>query len=144
MSRTVRWILIAPVAALALLQLVPFGRDHTNPPVVREPEWDSPRTRELVRRACYDCHSNESRWPWYAHVAPASWLVQHDVEEAREHLNFSEWHLPQRHQFEAVEMVEEGEMPLWYYALMHPSARLDEAETKALIDGFKATLGSED
>ena len=79
--------------ALALLgfglaiQLVPYGRDHTNPPVLAEPAWDAPRTRELFFQACKDCHSNETVWPGYASLAPMSWLVQHDVEEGREHFN---------------------------------------------------------
>jgi hypothetical protein len=58
-----------------------YGRDHSNPPVRIEPRWDRARTRELAVRACFDCHSNQTRWPWYSHVAPISWLVQHDVEE---------------------------------------------------------------
>jgi hypothetical protein len=62
-----------------LIQLVPFGRDHTNPVVTAEPRWDSPVTRELADRACFDCHSNETEWPWYAGVAPVSWLVYRDV-----------------------------------------------------------------
>src|SRR5687767_12746271 len=63
-----------------VLQLVPYGQAHTNPPIIAEPLWDSPRTRELARRACFDCHSNETRWPWYANVAPFSWVMQNHVE----------------------------------------------------------------
>lgn len=66
-----------------LRKFVPYGHDHTNPPVTAEPSWDSPRTRELFFTACKDCHSNESHWPWYASVAPASWLVYRDVAEGR-------------------------------------------------------------
>ena len=125
-----------------LIQLVPYGRAHDNPPVRREPPWDRPETRELVARACFDCHSNEVRWPWYSHVAPVSWLVQHDVDEAREHLNFSEWDRPQKDADEAAEEVAEGEMPLWYYLPAHPEARLSDAERRQLVAGLEATLGS--
>src|SRR5215216_1353338 len=74
-----------------VLQLVPYGRRHDNPPTTREPAWDDPTTRALAVRACFDCHSNETRWPWYSYVAPVSWLTQRDVDEGRRELNFSEW-----------------------------------------------------
>ena len=64
-------VLIVAVGGFLLIQFVPFGRDHTNPPVVQEPKWDSPATRELAKRACFDCHSNETVWPWYSNIAPA-------------------------------------------------------------------------
>lgn len=128
--------------AFLLIQVVPYGRDHENPPVVQEPSWDSPGTRELVVRACFDCHSNEVRWPWYSHVAPVSWLVQRDVNEAREELNFSEFHREQDEAEDAAEEVAEGEMPLRAYLLAHPEARLDEAERRRLIEGLERTFGS--
>jgi mono/diheme cytochrome c family protein len=128
-------------ALLVLAQLVPYGRVE-NPPVRAEPAWNSPRTRELVARSCFDCHSNQSKRQWY-HVAPASWLVAYDVEEAREHLNFSEWDREQEHAHEAAEEVAEGEMPLWYYLLAHPEARLSDAERAELVAGLEATLGRE-
>jgi hypothetical protein len=59
----------AALAGFALIQLVPFGRNHTNPPTTAEPRWDSPRTRALARRACFDCHSNQTTWRWYSNVA---------------------------------------------------------------------------
>ena len=75
--------------AFVAIQLVPYGRDHDNPAVIAEPNWDSPQTRDLFMTACGDCHSYETEWPWYSNIAPVSWLVQHDVEEGREKLNFS-------------------------------------------------------
>ena len=87
----VRWILaVAGLLFLGflLLQLIPYGRDHSNPPVISQPAWDSPRTEKLVREACYDCHSNETRWPWYSNVAPMSWLLAQDVSEARGRFKF--------------------------------------------------------
>jgi hypothetical protein len=125
-----------------LIQLVPYGRAHHNPPVRQEPPWDRPETRTLAVRACFDCHSNQVRWPWYSHVAPVSWLVQYDADEAREHLNFSEWDRPQKDADEAAEEVAEGEMPLWYYLPLHPEARLTDAERRQLVAGLKASVGS--
>jgi mono/diheme cytochrome c family protein len=124
-----------------LIQLVPFGRDHTNPVVTAEPRWDSPVTRELADRACFDCHSNETAWPWYAGVAPVSWLVYRDVVEGREALNFSEWDRPQEEVDEAVETVLEGEMPPRYYLPAHPEAVLSDEEIATLAEGLRRTLG---
>ena len=137
-------IALEVIAALfVLIQDVPYGRDHTNPPVTQSVKWDSAETEALAKRACYDCHSNETVWPWYSNVAPVSWLVQHDVEEAREHMNFSEFDREQKHAHEAAEEVEEGEMPLPIYLPAHPEARLTEVETAQLIAGLKATLGED-
>jgi len=103
---------IAVILVLALLiQLIPYGRNHTNPAVIAEPKWDGPKTKELAQRARYDCHSNETAWPWYTNIAPFSWLVQNDVDEGRRALNFSEWDRPQRRVDEASRIVLEGEMP---------------------------------
>lgn len=133
----------AAAAGLLLLaiQLVPYGREHANPVVRAEPAWSSPRTRELAQRACFDCHSNQTSWPWYAWVAPASWLVQYDVDEGRRKLNFSEWDRPQKEADEATEEVREGGMPLTPYVILHPHARLTDAEQVELADGLAATLG---
>lgn len=125
------------------IQLVPYGRAHTNPPVTGEPSWDSPHTRELVERACFDCHSNQTVWPWYASVAPLSWAVQDHVDEGREKLNFSEWDRPQDEAEEAAEVVQEGEMPLWDYLLLHPEASLTAAEQADLVKGLLATFGGD-
>jgi mono/diheme cytochrome c family protein len=129
------------VLLFALIQLVPYGRDHTNPPVQQEPAWDSPQTRQLVAEACFDCHSNETNWPWYSHVAPVSWLVQRDAAEGRSIVNFSTWSLRRQEVDELTEVVREGEMPPWYYALLHPGAKLSTAEKDALIRGLDATFG---
>ena len=135
--KVVQWVLAAGV----LIQLIPFGRDHTNPPDAKEPAWDSAATKDLVRRACFDCHSNQTVWPWYSHVAPVSWLVQRDVNGGRRHLNFTEWDKPQRHAKDIAEQVKQGDMPPWFYLPMHPAARLTDAEKQALIDGAEKTLG---
>lgn len=120
--------------ALLAAQLVPVSRD--NPPV--QLEVPAPRgVREVLERACYDCHSHETTWPWYAYIAPVSWLVVHDVHDARRHLDLSAWgrydREEQKEKLEEVwEEVERGEMPLWYYLPLHPEARLSDRD-KALL-----------
>jgi hypothetical protein len=133
--------LLALAALLLVIQVLPFGRPRTNPPVTAEPAWDSPETRALAVRACFDCHSNETRWPWYAWVAPASWLVTKDVAAGRKHLNLSEWDREQRHADDAAEELRSGEMPLWFYVPLHPGAHLSPAEKERLARGLEATLG---
>ncbi len=141
-------MIIGVVAVIGLvtfiaIQLVPV--QETNPPVVSEPKWDSPQTKELAQRACYDCHSNQTKWPWYSQVAPMSWLVADHVNEGRQKLNFSEWQVNQGGEGpepdEIVEKVEEGEMPIKSYLLMHPEARLTDTEMATLVGGLKATFG---
>ena len=144
MKRILRRSLIVLLVLLVAIQLVPYGRSHDNPPVTGEPSWDSPATRALAQRACFDCHSHETRWPWYASIAPISWLVQHDVDEGREHLNFSAWDRPQKNADEAAEELAEGSMPLRAYLLLHAEARLDAADKAALVRGLTATFGSDD
>lgn len=140
--RLARPLLLGALALAGIIQLVPYGRGHTNPPVTAEPAWDSAATRDLAKRACFDCHSNETEWPWYSHVAPVSWLVQRDVDEGRSELNFSEWNRPQKRARKAAKEVREGEMPLWFYLPTHPQARLSDAEKQALITGLEATFGT--
>jgi mono/diheme cytochrome c family protein len=137
-----RWtvrIVVGLIALFALAQAVPYGRSHTNPPVQAEPRWDSPQTRALAKRACFDCHSNQTVWPWYSNVAPISWLVQRDVDEGRSTLNFSEWNRPQEAD-DVVEAIAGGSMPPWYYKVQHSNARLSSAERPALVNGMAATL----
>jgi hypothetical protein len=122
------------------IQLVPVPRD--NPPVESEVPA-SEAVRSILRSSCYDCHSNESRWPWYAYVAPVSWLVAYDVHEAREHMNFSTWERydakkQAKHLKEAWEEVEEGEMPLFFYLWLHPDAKLSDSDRAALHDWSRA------
>jgi len=144
LARGLRWLGIGVVVAVLTLQLVPYGRSHTNPAGRVEPRWDTPATRGLAVRACYDCHSNETAWPWYSHVAPLSWLAQRDVDEGRRKLNFSEWDRPQKEARESAKTVRKGEMPPWFYTLIQRDARLGAAEAQALIAGLDATLGTKD
>jgi len=139
-----RTLLILIGLGLAI-QAVPYGRAHDNPEARDEPAWDQPGTRELFFRACGDCHSNETKWPWYSSIAPFSWLVQYDVDEGREHFNASEWGREEKNEGEeAAEMVREGEMPPWFYLPAHPEAQLSEAERDALLAGLVATFGDEE
>jgi hypothetical protein len=137
------WGIGGLIGLAVLIQLVPYGRAHANPPVVEEPKWDSEATRALATRACYDCHSNQTEWRWYTSVAPASWLAQHDVDDGRRKLNFSEWNRHQREAPRAAREVERGGMPPWYYLPAHPEAQLSTTEKQALINGLRATLGDE-
>ena len=138
--RRVIWIGLSVLfGGFLLIQLIPYGRDHSNPPVTAEPAWDSPETRALAVAACLDCHSNETDWPWYTNIAPVSWLSQHDVDEGRDVLNFSEWDRPQEAE-DVSEVIQEGEMPPWYYGITHSGARLSDAEIERLIAGLEATF----
>jgi len=135
-------IILAAVTVGVVIQLIPYGKNHANPPVVREPAWNSPTTRELAKKACFDCHSNETTWPWYSRIAPLSWLVYWDVIEGREHLNFSEWRGGSRKGEKPLKISKEvtkGEMPPLQYYIAHPEAKLDGQSKKLLIDGLAAT-----
>lgn len=125
---------------LALVQIVPYGRTHSNPPTIKEPLWDSPRTRELAVRACFNCHSNRTRWPWYANLAPFSWVVQADVEAARSTLNFSEWNRTYDLALYSGQSIRTGNMPPIKYSMAHPEAHLTEQEARDLVSGLDAML----
>ena len=124
------------------IQFVPYGKNPANPSVVSEPNWDSTRTRELFFKACFNCHSNETVWPWYSNFAPISWLTQHDVDEGREHFNVSMWGSQKKNEGgEAAKEVKEGEMPPWFYLIPNQTARLSENEKAEFIIGLLATFG---
>ncbi len=126
------------LGALVLFLLIQVVRPaKTNPPVTGE-LVAPPQVQSILRRACYDCHSHETRWPWYADVAPVSWLITWHVADGRKHLNFSTWsaYEPKRqaHKLEeAEEMVASGEMPMAGYVALHPEAKLTEVEKQALL-----------
>lgn len=131
-------ILLYVVAAGAVvfigIQFVPVAAKE-NPKVTADFD-ESPEVEAILRRACYDCHSSEVRWPWYSRVAPASWLVAADVEKGRKAFSFSEWPEDeddrQFNREQAWEQVEEGEMPLWFYVPLHPEAKLNEQDLAIL------------
>lgn len=128
-------ILIAGVLFLGI-QLIPYGKDRINPPVIQDAPWSSPQAREVARRACYDCHSNETTWPFYSRIAPVSWLVYRDVMEGRQELNFSEWRRGEQDVEDIGEVVTKGEMPPRMYLLTHPAARLSAADQALLLGGL--------
>lgn len=130
------------VLGFVAIQLVPYGREHVNPPVTGSPQWDSAQTEVLFARACGDCHSNETTWPWYTNIAPISWRIQQHVDEGREKLNVSEWGTGEQEAGDAGEKVQQGEMPPFDYLLLHPEARLSDADSQALVNGLDATFGS--
>lgn len=146
MSQRLKWVvgvLAVLLVAFIVIQFVPVAA-RTNPPVVSQINWDSPQTEQLARTACYDCHSNETVWPWYSYVAPVSWLVAHDVEEGRDAMNFSVSSADEISGEEAAEEIEAGEMPPRSYLVLHPSANLSDAQKQQLIAGLETTLtGSE-
>ena len=132
------WLLFAINLIFLAMQLIPVER--SNPPIVREPKWDSAQTRVYAKQACFDCHSNETQWPWYAYLAPLSWRVADHVQNGRAKFNMSDW-FPNDGD-EAARLVASGKMPLWDYQLLHPAARLSATDKAAFIRGLKATFGS--
>jgi hypothetical protein len=129
-------VLLAMAAILVVMQLVPYGWQHSNPQVVRDAPWPDPESRQIARTSCYSCHSNETDWPIYSYVAPMSWLVRYDVDRGRDALNFSEWHSDDAE--DAIEMIEEGTMPLDRYTMIHRGARLTDSEGDTLVRALQA------
>ncbi|MBT4767090.1 MAG: heme-binding domain-containing protein [Phycisphaerae bacterium] len=137
--KVIKWTAGVVVIATIGIQFIPV--DRTNPPIT-ETISAPPEVMAILNRACFDCHSNETAWPWYSYVAPVSWLVSKDVKEGREELNFSQWdsYTPSRaaHKIEECgEEVEEGEMPLWFYLPTHPEARLTQADVDTIVTWSK-------
>ena len=141
-GKMIKYIGYAAVLLLIGAQLIRPGK--TNPRIDPAMTFDEigkpvPDVASIVHRACNNCHSNATVWPWYSHIAPVSWLVVSDVREAREHLNFSEWGLLSREKSrslirEACDEVKAGDMPLWYYRLVHPESWLTEKDVSTLCD----------
>jgi hypothetical protein len=127
-------IFLVIVVVIAAIQFIPVER--TNPPIGEDISVSS-EVKGILKRACYDCHSHETIWPWYSQVAPASWLLAWDVAEGREELNFSTWnrYSPKKQDKIIKEIwkeVQEGEMPPWFYLPLHPKARLSDNDRNLL------------
>lgn len=133
-------LLLGLLGAFVLIQLIPYGHAHTNPPIAAQPKWDSPQTEQLFNRSCADCHSNKTVWPWYSNVAPVSWMVQRHVDEGRSKFNINEVGFG-RDADNAAEEVRSGSMPEPTYYPMHPTARLSDAERDQLVKGLATTFG---
>ncbi len=136
--RRIKGVMAAAAVVFVLMQLVPMSR--SNPPITQDVAAPAP-VESILRRACYDCHSNETRWPWYAHVAPVSWLVIRDVDRGRKHINFSTWDVyaddPEtviRKLRNIDKVMHNRTMPLWYYLQLHSEARLSDPDREILED----------
>ncbi len=140
MAKKLKFVVIAVVVLLAGSQFI--QSDRSNPPInpaatIEAVAKPNAEFTAVASRACYNCHSNNTVWPWYSRIAPVSWLVADDVKEGRAHLNFSEWGLlsPEvaRTRLQDVcDEVQSGDMPLWQYRLIHPEAKLSAQDVKAL------------
>ena len=144
-----KWLFAgAGLGLVVLLGLQATNPARTNPPVAPGADLGAtnpppPAVAALLRAACYDCHSHETVWPWYAQIAPASWLVVSDVNEGRQHLNFSEWpHADPARAAKKLDRINEvldyREMPPTKYTMLHPNARLTEAQRQLLLDWSEA------
>ena len=140
--KVVKWLLIVVACLFVAAQ---FKRPaKTNPATEQSMALESqmhlqPPVAAILDRSCNDCHSNKTRWPWYANVAPVSWFVIGHVEDARDHLNFSEWGNYSAGERKALlgefcEMVTEGFMPLSSYTPLHPGSKLSDADKKVICD----------
>lgn len=141
-------IVIIGIIAITAVALV----YENNPPVVKEPPWDSPQTRALAVRACFDCHSNQTLWPWYDKLPFGSWLAVFDTIRGRERLNFSEWGVARtsgeggrgegggRGGDNMSRVIQSGSMPPAIYTVMHPNAILTDQEKQQLINGLAQSL----
>ena len=146
-KKVMKLLVWALVLFLIVAQFVPV--ELTNPPTDEGMRIEAPApVLAILERACFDCHSNVSAWPWYAQVAPISWLMEHDVEEGRDHMNLSEWGAwsDDRRAHKAEEMgeeIEEGEMPLWFYTPLHPEAELTPEDIEVLRAWGKSLPGAD-
>jgi hypothetical protein len=140
MQKKHKIIIILILTILILIQFIPV--DSNNPPIEATINWDSDTTKNLFYRACADCHSNETRWPWYSKIAPVSFLISYDVNVGRKHFNISVDQEDERN--ESAREVRRGTMPMPIYILMHKEADLNAAEKKQLIQGLINTFGDKD
>jgi hypothetical protein len=140
MKKILKWIVGVLAVGFVLLQFT--NPPRTNPPVVSDLMAGNPppaHVAAMLRASCYDCHSSETKWPWYSRVAPMSWLIANDVKEGRENMNFSDW--PNGNPVRAAKRLEDmseeigyGEMPPKKYTAIHADARLTDSERKELTD----------
>lgn len=147
MSRWLKNTLLIGAAVLVSMQFIRPAR--YNPPIDHTQTLQAHLSEQspavsVVNRACRDCHTNETTWPWYSNVAPVSWLIVHDVEEGREAVNFSTWGAypsdqQQKLLKEACEEVSQGEMPMSFYTVLHPEARLSAADVHAMCGSTQVT-----
>lgn len=141
-------VVVVLIAVFLFIQLFPGEKPETvfdNPGDIHSEVLINPEVSQILKTACYDCHSNESKFPWYSNVAPFSWLVAHDINEGRDELNFSEWTTykvkRKKHKLEEIaEEVEEGEMPMKIYTWLHSEADLSDAQKESLVSWAKESI----
>lgn len=136
--RIALWTIVGLIALFVLIQFIPYGRDHSQQPTTNPFKWTSPQAEAIARESCYDCHSNETRWWWAVKLAPFSWLAQHDIDGAQEIVNFSEWDGSLT--TEGLQSAISDNMPPLQFTLLHPHAKLSDAERQTLVTGFQASL----
>jgi cytochrome c551/c552 len=140
-KRIVLWVIGILVIILAVVQAIPYGRTgHSNPPATNAFTWTDPQAEALAKASCYDCHSNATDWWWATNIAPFSWLVQADVDGGRSRLNFSEYQ--GQPSLEEFQDVVQGGMPPFQYTIIHPSAKLSDAEKQTLIKGYTDSIAA--
>jgi cytochrome c553 len=140
-ARSVLLVLGALLGVFGLIQLVPYGHDHTDPPVTAPFKWTSTQAEAIAKRSCYACHSNQSNWWWAIKIAPFSWLAQHDISVGRARVNFSEWNGGLSSQ--GLQYALANGMPPLQFTLLHPGATLSAAEKQQLVAGFQQSLADQ-
>jgi hypothetical protein len=143
LRRNAKFVVLILVVLLAGAQFVRV--DKTNPPARMDASLD-PTVKPLLKRACYNCHSNETVWPWYSSIAPISWLIASDVREGRQHVNLSEWETYsakiQSHKRMLIgEEVDQKAMPPWYYSVMHRDSHFSEEDRGVIKNWASASSG---
>lgn len=143
-------LIVGLVILFVFLAMQASAKNRNNPPVLSEPVWDSLETRALAKRACFDCHSNETQWPLYSALPVVGGLLEKHVIDARKELNFSDWNGREQESEEAAEKVfepmhyaENDPFPQPPYSLFHPKARLSQTERERLANGLVASLGAD-
>lgn len=137
-------IILGVLIIFFMIQFVPYGHDHNNPKTKSQISWDSNTTKKLFEASCADCHSYNTKWPWYSYVAPVSWMITHHVNEGRENFNISMYNIQKHNKTkDAAHELEENEMPLLGYTLLHKEARLSKENKQKLINGLIKTFGQE-
>ena len=136
-------VVLVLAAVFLVLQLIPYGWKHSNPPVTSAAPWPDAESEAIARQSCYSCHSNETDWPAYSYVAPMSWLVRRDVDSGRRAMNFSEWDPTDNEAEDAIEEIEDGDMPPSQYTLIHRDATLTDEE-QAILSRALNQMAAED
>ena len=136
LGKLIKWSVALVVTLLVVAQFIPV--DRSNPPVQSDVQAPA-EVKAILVKACFDCHSHETRWPWYSRVAPLSWWINGHVVEGRKDLNFSRWptfdFVTQDLLLREIDkQIENGKMPPRSYAVGHPEARLKDSERQALLD----------